>query len=340
MKNDNLKLKKTFLIFFFVIYIFSLLIFNLSEANAQQVSLTISPPLLELFIKPGKSVLIAYNLENLGDPAILSTKVLPFVPQGNQGGIKIKEEFAGPIRFYLDNANLKLDDPFFLKTKDSQQLLLRIRVPEGTPNGDYYYTLLTETKHSKGTEGTTSSLAKATIGANILITVTESGQVDIKGKVAFFDVTSRYKLKLFGQIFNFIESTDKVPVVLILENQGKNLIKPQGEIDLLGNFGERAKFEILPQNILAESQRLTQATPSAEIDCNNNRKEQACLFPTSLVLSGFFLGKYRLSTSINFGEGTPNIFAYVTFYAMPLKFILAILSSITIVVFIVKRVRE
>jgi hypothetical protein len=325
---------------FLVLTIISTLFLILSlPVIAQQVTLSISPPLLELFIKPGKSVLIAYNLENLSDPSILSAKVLPFTPSDNQGGIKIKEEFEGPIRFYLDNANLKLGEPFFLKTKDSQQLLLRIRVPEGTPDGDYYYTLLAETKPTGGFGDNTSSQAKATIGSNILITVTESGQIEIKGKVALFDVLARYKFKLFGQYIKLFESTDKIPVVLILENQGKNLIKPQGEINLLGNFGERAKFEVLPQNILSQSQRLIQATPSAEIDCNN-RREQACLFSPSLILSGFFIGKYRLSTTINFGEGTPNAYANATFYALPIKFIIAVLVSLAVVVFIVRRIKD
>lgn len=306
---------------------------------AQQLTLSLSPPLVELFIKPGKSVLVAYNLENLGDPAILSAKVLPFSAKGNQGGITIKEEFEGPIRFSLDNADLNLEQPFFLKSRDRQQLLLRIRVPEGTPDGDYYYTLLVETKPLVGSQGETLSAAKATIGSNILITVTESGQIDIKGKIALFEVLPRYQFKIFGKILKIFESNDKIPVILILENKGKNLIKPQGEITLLGNFGEKAKYNLLPQNILAESQRLIQASPSAEIDCEN-RKEKACLFPTSLIISGFFLGKYRLSTTVNFGEGTPNLYANTIFYAIPIKFLIAVLISIIVIVFIIKRAKE
>lgn len=325
-------MKKLFLTLTLILILFLILPLTV---KAQQIALSLSPPLLELFIKPGKSVLIAYNLENLGDPAILSSKVLPFAPLGNQGGIEIKKEFAGPIRFYLDNANLKLTEPFFLKTKDRQQLLLRLRIPEGAPEGDYYYTLLVETKQSSGFEGNTASLAKATIGSNILITVTESGQVDIKGKVAIFEVLPRYRFNLFGQIIKIFESTDKIPVVLILENYGKNLIKPQGEIGLLGNFGERAKYNLLPQNILAQSHRLISATPSAEIECLNKNCQ-----PASLILSGFFIGKYRLSTTVNFGEGTPNIYAHTTFYALPLKFLIGVLISIVAVVFIIRRFKD
>jgi hypothetical protein len=329
-------MRKTFLTLITILTLFLILPITVM---AQQVTLSLSPPLVELFAKPGKSVLVAYNLENLADPTILAAKVLPFSALGNQGAVKIKKEFEGPIRFSLDNSDLTLNQAFFLKTKDSQQLLLRIRIPEGTPEGDYYYTLLVETKPTILSQGETLSSAKATIGSHILITVSQSGLVDIKGKVAVFDVFSRYQFNLFGRTLKILESTDKIPVFLILENQGKNLIKPQGEITLLGNFGERAKYEILPQNILSQSERLIQATPSAEIECDH-RREQACLFPTSLIISGFFLGKYRLSTTINFGEGTPNVYANATFYALPIKFIIAILISIIVVVFIIKRVKE
>lgn len=304
---------------------------QVTRVLAQQITLSISPPLLELFIKPGKSVLIAYSIENRGDPAILQAKVLPFEPLGNEGQIKIKEQFEGPVRFNLDNSNIELEKPFFLKTKDREQLLLRIRLPEGTPEGDYYYTLLVETLPPQGEEGSTASLAKATIGSNILITVTESGQVDISGKVALFDLLSPYQFKIFGRTFKLFESTDKVPVVLILENKGRNLIKPQGEITLVGNFGEKATFDILPQNILSQSQRLVLATPSAQIDYPK---------PISLILSGFFIGQYRLSTAINFGEGTAKVFAATTFYALPFKFAIGVLVVIILVVIISKRLRS
>ena len=75
--------------------------------------LSISPPLLELFIKPGKAIMIAYRLENLGDPTFLNLKILPFEAKDNLGNIRIKPEFEGPVRFSLDNADLTLDQPFF-----------------------------------------------------------------------------------------------------------------------------------------------------------------------------------------------------------------------------------
>lgn len=335
VRSQKLKSKfKSYFTFNFLLvlltFAFLLLTFT-PRVSAQQVSLSFSPSLMEIFIQPGKSVMLAYRLENNGDPIVVRTKVLPFEPRGNDGRIEIKQEFSGPIRFNLTNANLGIEQPLFLKTKDSQQLLLDIRVPEGAPEGDYYYTFLAETQPAPGLEGATGSQAKAVIGSNLLITVTKTGFVEIKSKIAIFDVLPRIKFKILGRTVNIADSNDKIPIVLIVDNNGKNLIKPEGKILLRGNFGERADFDLVPQNILSQSQRLTVATPSAE---GKTKKSN------SLVLSGFFIGSYKLSTSINFGEGSPNLFASVSFIALPFRFIFGIIVAFIVIKFIVRRLSE
>ncbi len=306
--------------------------------NAQQVSLSISPPLLELFIKPGKSIMVAYKLDNLGDPAFINLKVLPFEAKDNLGNIRIKPEFEGPVRFSLDNSDLQLEQPFFLKTKGSQQILLRIRIPENITDGDFYYSLLAETAPPTASEGIGSARAKATIGSNILVTISNSGNIDIKPRVVLFSIRGG---STFGQDIKIFDSADKVPLVFIVENKGKNMIKPEGQITLKGNFGETAKYDIISKNILAESQRLLEATPSAQIDCDDNRRtEQKCLFPTSLLLSGFFIGKYNLSTQISFGENSPTIFSSTSFFAFPFKITAGILIAILIIIFVIKKNKE
>lgn len=340
MSNIDKKIKMLKFLFALFFILYSLIFNPLSKVNAQQISLAISPPLLKVFIKPGKSIMIAYRVENNGDPTIMIVKILPFEAKDNAGNIRIKEEFEGPIRFSLDNADISFEQPFFLKTRDSQQVLLRIRIPDGAPVGDYYYTLLAETSPPPTVEGVGSAGAKATIGSNILITVTNSGSVDVKANVAFFDVVPRYNVNLFGNKMNIFDSNDKIPVVLIVENKGKNLFTPEGEIVLKGGLGETARYDIIPQNVLAGSQRLMTATPSAEIDCDNNRTGQACLTPISLIISGFFVGLYKLSTTMNFGENSPNIFGATSFIAIPFKLLLGFFIAIIIGIFIVKKLTQ
>lgn len=301
---------------------------------AQQVSLSISPPLLELFIKPGKSIMIAYKLDNLGDPTFLKLKVLPFEAKDSLGNIRIKPEFDGPVRFSLDNADLELEKPFFLKINGSQQILLRIRIPENIVDGDFYYSLLAETAPPNASEGIGSARAKATIASNILITISNSGSIDVRSRVALFSTRGGFS------DWKIYDSFDKIPLVFIVENKGKNMIKPEGQISLKGNLGMTAKYDIISKNILAESQRLLEATPSASLDCDDNRKAQSCLTPTSLLLSGFFIGRYSLSAQVSFGENSPTIFGSTSFFAFPFKIVGGILLAVLIILLVIKKNKE
>jgi len=311
------------------------------KAIAQQVSLTVSPPILKIYIKPGISIMATYQVENTGDPTIIQAKVLPFEPKDILGNVQIQPEFEGPIRFNLDNVNLALNQPFFMKTKDIQQLLLRIRVPDGTPTGDYYYSLLAETQEAPVTEGTTTVRAKVTVGSNILITVTDSGLIDVKGKISLFDVMASHTFTLFGEKINLFDSNDPVPVTLVINNYGKNLIMPSGEIVLLGNFGEKATYKIVSQNVLSQSQRLLTATPSAKIDCINKDVKQAyCRKPISFLISGFFVGLYKISTAVNFGDNSSEVYASTSFLAIPFKLIIGFSLALSIVIIILKQMMK
>lgn len=302
---------------------------------AQSISLGISPPLIESVIKPGKSLLIAYKLENFGDPTLVRINVRPFVPKNNTGDITVQDEFSGPIRFSLENNNITMNQPFFLRPNQNQQILLRIRVPEGAPEGDYYYTLLVETEPPPSQEGSTASRAQVAIGSNILLSVSRTGTSEINAKIALFETL---KEKAFGRLKIF-DSNEEIPLQLIVQNNGKNLVKPYGEITLKGNFGEKATYDILPQNILSQSQRLLTATPSAEIECGDS-KSKACQTPITLLLKGFYLGRYTLSTNINFGENSPNIFASTTFIAMPFKFLFGLILAIGIAIVVIRKIKE
>ncbi len=309
-----------------------------TNVMAQQVSLSISPPLEEILIKPGKSVVIGYQIENDGDPTILSAYVRPFEPGDTLGNIKIKDALEGPVRFSLDNSQIQLEKSFFVKTLDSQQLLLRIRIPEGTPEGDYYYSLLVES--NPPTSNDTVSRARATIGSNILITVTNSGKLDLSGKVDLFNVMTRFTFNLFGNIIHIADSNDKIPVDLIIQNNGRNFVKPQGQITLRGNFGEEAKYDVVGDNILTGSKRLIVATPSAQIECEANRTAAACVHPASLILSGFFLGHYRLSATLSFADGAPPFFASTSFFAIPFKLVIGLFAAVAISILIVTKMRK
>lgn len=161
MMNKQINFKFIILNFKFIlvlfVYLYICLFVYSHNVKAQQVSLSLSPPLIEAVIKPGKSIMIAYNLKNYGDPTHINVRVVSFEPKDNLGQILLKQNLEGPVRFNLDNADIKFDVPFFMKTSSFQQILLKMRVPENIPSGDYYYSLLAETVPSASLEGVGSA---------------------------------------------------------------------------------------------------------------------------------------------------------------------------------------
>ncbi|NTU74092.1 hypothetical protein HGB07_08180, partial [Candidatus Roizmanbacteria bacterium] len=101
--------------------------------------------------------------------------------------------------------------------------------------------------------------------------------------------------------------------------QGKNLFTPTGQIILKGNFGEKATYDIVPDAILKESNRVARATPSAEINCDTSASSRLCQSNVSLLVSGFFIGKYDLQAKVQFSENGTPIIGTTYFIALPIK---------------------
>jgi len=268
--------------------------------------------------------------------------VTNFAPLGIYGQVQLVDELEGPVNFSLDNADYKLDKPFFIKNNKQIQLLLRIKIPPGAPNGDYYYNFNITSNPAGSIDQTSTSYTAATVGSNILITVTDSQNFQIVPQIADFIIVNGHKIKFAGNVINLFDSTDPIIVRLVLKNNGNNMIKSGGEIKLQGTFGEKADFGINPDNVLANASRLLTASPSASLNCQSSKIRQPaeCQQPNSLVLSGFFAGRYQLKANLTFAAGKKTITRSIIFYGIPIKLILATLLSIIIVVVIYKRIEK
>ncbi len=303
------------------------------DAYAQSVGLSISPPLLDVVIKPSKSILIAYTIENKGDPVIVRTQIRGFVPKGINGGLQLKSTVNSPARFNLDNNDISLNAPFLLKSREKKQLLLKIRIPEGVLDGDYYQALTLETDQGAQFQGVTSLKNKVTIASPILLTITESGRSDQQGDIALFQTVGGMTLPIFGKSFTFVESNSPLPVRLVIGNTGANRINPKGIIEIESMVGEKYEYGILPDNVLSNSQRLLQATPSAVLNCDKKGNSTACKDAYTLVDTHMHIGKTTIRASLNFGPGTDLRYGSFSVIALPIKFIVS--TSVIIVVLIV-----
>lgn len=305
--------------YFFLLLLIHTTYFMLHGVSAQAINLSISPPLVELLIKPGKSVLVAYTVINNGDPVVISSHVSTFAPKDKLGNIQLEQELLGPVRFNLENSNTALEKSVYLPTSDKQQFLLKIRVPDNAPTGDYYYTFYVKTDSGALFTGQNVSKSTATIGSNILISVSNSGKLESKAHISHFDLVGNKGITIFGKKYHFVESFSKIPFKLVIENKGNNLIKPNGEIVVSGPLGILSKHKVTPLNILAKSSRQIPATPSAELN-----KE------ASLTINGFFLGTHRLGATIDFGPGSSQIYASTSFIGIPSKLILGLIVALIV----------
>lgn len=298
---------------------------------AQQMKLSVVPPQVQILLKPGVSLLKAFNFENLGDPAVFSFRVVSFQPRGDQGNLVLLDKAEGPIRFSLENADLQLEERFFLPNQKTAQALLLIRATDNAPEGDYYYTLLmiSEPPGSQATGGRSSLI----LGANILVSITRSGLTPTSVKLAQFQVIPRYTIKLLGKSFWILEPGDEIPVILKLANTGQFMVTPQAKIQVKGPFGVNQSKKMLAVNILAHSQRLL---TKQELDSCAE-----CQTLPSAVFNGFFFGKYRLSADIGFKDINQKLFAVSEFWVLPVRLTVWVsalfLFSVVLLLFLKKK---
>lgn len=280
-----------------------------NSVSAQQVKLTVIPPQVQILMKSSVSLIKAFNFENLGDPGIFSLRVVSFVSSGDQGNLKLLDKAEGPLRFSLENSNLNLGDRFFLKGGQLFQAILKIRAVANAPEGDYYYTLLMISEPP--VKQTSVGRGSAILGANILISVTNSGFTPSNVQIAQFQIIPRYRFKLFGKTFLIVEPFDEVPVILKLANTGNYLVAPQATINLQGPFGVKQKAKLLSVNVLRSSERL--------LTKRNLDECERCQTQPSAVFHGRHFGKYRISADIGFTGINQKIFANSEFWALPIK---------------------
>jgi hypothetical protein len=284
---------------------------------AQQVSLSIDPPIVQTRIKPGKSILIAYSTENKGDPIALKYTIYSFAPVGRNGGVQLSP-LDGPIVFRMENADITFDKPFFFNTKDRKQALIRITVPDTTPEGDYYYMVVAETVPNSPSEGRSSSLASAQLGSPLLITVTENGNSEAQAKIAEFKVDGTYDFTFGKNTYHFVDSSQQLPVTLVIENLGKNVVQPEGSIKVRNGSSVKS-YPLLSQNVLKYSERLIKTNPTTNTPSH-----------LSAMLGGFGVGKHTISAEVSYGINSGVQFAQKEVVAVPVRFGLLFLAALAI----------
>ena len=292
---NNLKLKHSIQISKFkfriatTIVAFALLFASSTAVQAQTISLSIWPPLLEVQMVPGKSVIQNYQLANNTDSFLeITPAIAPFEPDGENGQIKILPADNSPY-FFSFTTKEKFNKSFTLNPKETRQLSLKITLPKNNAEKDYYFTLLfSSSANRQDQKNQAASVTK--IGTNILLT---SSSVE--------------KPALLGRIYRFstpmiIDSFSPVDFDLVLENFGRTFFKPFGQITVAGLLKQKGEIKLLEQNILSGSKR----------------KLTLSSYKPHLPLGPF---KAKLEFSLNEEGALPVLSSQIVFWYLPYRLI-------------------
>lgn len=308
MTNNQIKIPNLRYIVAFA-YLFICLFSYSGNVYAQQVTLSIDPPIVQAKIKPGKSILVAYTVENKGDPTNLQFLIRPFVPVGQNGSLTLIPQLEGPVQFNLENADVLFEKPFFFASKEKRQAVVRIHIPLGIPDGDYYYMIIAETVPAFSLAGQSTGVASASLGAPLLISVTESGVTEIQAQIAELSFKPNTVVSLGKQKFTIVDSADTISITGSVRNMGKHMVQPNGIIThRTGNV--KKNYAIIPQNILSNSQRVLKTDG-----------ETTGTSDATVTLSHLTIGKHVVTAAVSFNEDSSVHYKSLEFIALPIRFL-------------------
>ena len=281
--------------------------------TAQTVSLAVWPPLLDTVIKPGKAITQVYKLQNFGDDTMIRASIVPFEPADESGHTKIinNSQLTIDNYFSLQNANLaELPATFPLKSGQTQELVLKISVPEAAPEAEYYATFLFEST-TEGLISGSGAVTNASIGANILLTVSRTGELNPTAKIEEFSTV------------RWLDSFSPINFRLRVKNTSLNRLQAVGQIEIKNIFGAVSTTLPLRQdNILAGTIRRLSL-----------EKEWRPVFP---------IGRFTAAAAITPLNTTNTVSQTIAFVVLPYKLLLAVclLTSIYFYYYFKYRVKK
>ncbi len=322
-------MKKIKLKIFFVFFIFSLLYLLFpNKIEAQSLGLSIYPPLLEVMIKPGKTITQVYQLNNQGEnDLVITSKILVFEPADELGNVRIKTDASLAMSdwFSFQNTDLNLGDNFVLKIGQEQQVVLKIKVPENALEDDYYLTLLFESLPELTlNQGNTQN--KIQIGANLLLTISTTGEPPRKAEIAEFKIKNAW-FKIGS--WQFIDSFINPLIILRVKNIGRSLFKPMGTINVSGWTGGKYLLELLPENILTNSLRQSQCFST------DQNQPSPCQLETNWK-NKFLIGPYQVKVTFGLDKISEDYQQTLHFFAFPFTLIVTLLFII-LVFYLIKK---
>ncbi|MFA6185450.1 MAG: hypothetical protein WCT51_01500 [Candidatus Shapirobacteria bacterium] len=269
-------------------------------------NLTLSPAQIEFVLKPGITIIQAYDITNNSDSSIiLNTEVLPWIPSGTNGSVNYNQAVSNPnIEFSLNNSNLQLGQPFTLAANSKQQLVLKIKTNSDINLSDNYYTFFVlQDQNTTTTSKDNFSQASGKIGSHLLLTISDTENPKVTSEIQSFSISPKIK-DIFFQSITFEGK---------IKNNSDFFFKTNGKITITKNNQIIKELELNSDNVL-----------------NHHSRDIFCTDQTTCKINPpFWPGHYKVTVIL---DSSLNAKSYETsFYVWPISPLLFIVLVIGII---------
>jgi len=279
LKFKNKKIKGNF--FVFLITLISLFVIYNSVAEAQTLGLSITPPIAEIMIIPGKIVTQTFTITNDGNDGMASIYIIPFKAQGESGNVTLDEKnavtAASPYAswFSIISPVSTFGEKFYMAGGQRQEITVKITPPESAAEKDYYFTLLYELDNNiPGGTFPMGPTNQARIGANLILSLSRDGNPAKTAEIVEFKAPK------------IIDSLEKLTFDIRIGNFGSYVFKPDGEITIKPTLGSVETLSLTPLNIISDSVRNIPCLKDENIiTCQSSRRVLVGVYKSTLEIT-------------------------------------------------------
>ena len=338
------------------------LIFIGKEVRAQEVipKIGVAPHTFELGVLPGQLIEEKFKIINQSEvPIPMTVKVVNFTAEEDSGQMIFDEYSQDPS--FTPSLWFKIENPdFILDPGEVEKVRFQIQVPEDVEAGGHYAVLIFEPKLPSfyfKEEALVKNIPE--IGVLFLFSVkkfTLESTVKQRLEVVEFSLPKEKRIVRLENIFsrviggvafaanvNIVESP-YLNFILRIKNNDIYHLKPYGKVLIYDFSGKRVgEAEIPKQTILPGKTRIFSVSYKPEIP------EKLKWLPVSVsefLVKNFFIGKYKTKVHLEakspltaevFQTDIPNL---LTFFSLPWKFWLAVVSIFGLLLSLFIRYRE
>lgn len=315
------------IILWLVIYPFLIL----SGSNAQGLSLSIYPPIIEVDTTPPSSPTVPITIQNNNSEDVeLEIVLTPFKTDGVTGSVILDPAImqTGFYPYYKQRIQFLLDgkktNSIKLEALESKEIILNINLEKGDPPGDYYYSISFISQTNQPRETSISQLP-AGIATNLILSI--GPREEARGGITEF-TTSKFKSK------------GPIEFKLLIHNASKHVINPTGTITITNMFGQKVgSIPLLPQYILAGSDRQLISEKHASGEARLKYKDLDTN-PRVIWEENFLLGWYKADASVKLADNGRTITSSTYFIAFPIYLFFPLVILIFISLSIYLRVKK